>query len=79
MRFNKETDPELISSRGLLFRTLTLVWVLWLSFDFFVHGWLFAPIYKVPLGFLLPPEQLFTRIPLAYVGFLCAQFSLSGR
>ena len=61
--------PRPIATRRLVHITL-LSWLAMLGIDFFVHGGLLATLYLQPSPFLLPPEQAFRRIPLAYVSFL---------
>jgi hypothetical protein len=54
-------------------QVLTLIFVAWLSmlgFDFFLHGGLFAELYRQSSPFLLPPLTAFTLIPVGYLSFL---------
>ena len=45
-------------------------WVATLGVDLFLNAGVFAGVFFEPSPFLLPPDQLFLRIPLGYLSFL---------
>lgn len=64
-----------------------LGWLATLGVDLFLHAGVFAGVFFEPGPFLLPPTELFVRIPLGYLSFpimtallvwLMARMSVSG-
>jgi len=45
-------------------------WIATLGVDLFLNAGVFAWVFFEPSPFLLPPEELFVRIPLGYLSFL---------
>jgi hypothetical protein len=64
---SQTTTP--LSIQRLIIITL-LSWLSQIIFDFFQNAGLFAKLWIESRSALLPPEQLFERIPLGYLSFL---------
>jgi len=45
-------------------------WIATLGVDLFLNAGVFAWVFFEPSSFLLPPEEMFLRIPLGYLSFL---------
>jgi len=58
-----EPSPRRLLTAGLV------AWFAALGVDFLAHGGLLARLYAEPEPFLLPPRELFARIPLGYAAF----------
>lgn len=72
---NQERQAKTISppeevSRRRLFLLGFLGWIATLGVDLFLNAGVFAWVFFEPSPFLLPPEELFLRIPLGYLSFL---------
>jgi hypothetical protein len=60
------------------FAAVTLLgWLVILGFDFFQNAGVFAGLWREPGSAFLPPEILFQRIPLGYLGFLISASMLT--
>ena len=57
-------------------RVAVVVWLAMLGLDFALNAALFAGLYQDAGAFLLPPAELFRRIPLGYLAFFIVALSL---